>query len=164
MDRERTPQGARPTESVWDYPRPPVVVPDDRPVRVETSETVLGATTSSVRVLETSHPPVFYIPERDVEMEWLMMNSHTTVCEFKGRARYYDLLLPGRVVWNVGWTYPDPTPEFRQLQGMIAFYPAKVDCYVDDVRVGSQEGGFYGGWITPEIEGPFKGAPGTTGW
>lgn len=124
----------------------------------------MGSTTSSVRVLETSHPPVFYIPNRDVEMEWLMMNSHTTVCEFKGRARYYDLLLPERVVWNVGWTYPDPTPEFRQLHGMIAFYPAKVDCYVDDVRVSSQEGGFYGGWITPEIEGPFKGAPGTTGW
>ena len=157
-------QSARRTESVWDYPRPPIVESDDRVVKVMAGDRILAETTSSVRVLETSHPPVFYIADHDVDMNWLLQNDHVTVCEFKGRARYYDLCLPSGVVWNVAWTYPDPNCGFEVLAHRLAFYPGKADCFVDGLRVVPQEGDFYGGWITPEIEGPFKGGPGTTGW
>lgn len=154
----------RPPESVWDYPRPPSVEDDHRRVRVMVGETALADSVTSVRVLETSHPPVFYLPRQDVDMSWLLTNAHMSVCEYKGRARYFDLCLPDRVVWNVAWTYPDPSPGYDRLRGMIAFYPSRVSCYVDEVSVTPQEGDFYGGWITPEITGPFKGAPGTSGW
>lgn len=151
-------------ESVWDYPRPPAVVPDTRLVTVLNGDQVLASTTNSLRVLETSHPPVFYLPPADVDMEVLRLNRHHTFCEYKGRASYYDLASPHASTRNVAWTYPDPAAGYESLKDMVAFYPAKVDCFVADETVHTQEGDFYGGWITSEIVGPFKGGPGTLGW
>lgn len=150
-------------ESVWDYPRPPRISPDDRRVVVESNGVVLADTTSAVRVLETSHPPVFYIAPEDVAINHLLPSSHTSFCEFKGKAAYWDLD-SGRRIPQVAWSYPNPMAGFTAIADWLAFYPSKVDCYVAGERVDSQEGGFYGGWITAEVTGPFKGGPGTLGW
>ena len=150
------------TESVWDYPRPPVVRRDDRYIRVTDGEQTVAESRRAVRVLETSHPPVFYLPSSDVEMSLLTQNERSTFCEFKGRAVYWDLSGTDRT--SVAWSYPDPNPGFELITGHLAFYPSKVDCFVDDEEVTAQEGDFYGGWITSEILGPFKGGPGTWGW
>lgn len=147
-------------ESVWDYPRPPVVRPDDRSIRVTNDEQTIAESNRAVRVLETSHPPVFYIPRTDVDMSLLTPNGRSTVCEFKGRAVYWDL----DSLRSVAWSYPDPTTGFESIANHLAFYPSKVDCFVDNERVVAQEGDFYGGWITSEVRGPFKGGPGTWGW
>lgn len=147
-------------ESVWDYPRPPVVRADSRSVRVANGDQTIAESTRSVRVLETSHPPVFYVPRSDVDMSLLMQNNRSTVCEFKGRAVYWDL----DAIRDVAWSYPDPTPGFEAITDYLAFYPSKVDCFVDNEPVQAQEGDFYGGWITAEVRGPFKGGPGTWGW
>ncbi|MGD2042202.1 MAG: DUF427 domain-containing protein [Acidimicrobiia bacterium] len=157
------PNSALAPESVWDYPRPPRIDPDDRHVVVATDGLVLAETTSAVRVLETSHPPVFYIDPDQVVIEYLVASQHTTVCEFKGRAVYWDLAV-GRRLSRVAWSYPDPNPGFAEIADWFAFYPSKVDCYVAGERVDPQAGGFYGGWITAEVTGPFKGGPGTHGW
>ncbi len=154
----------RSRESVWDYPRPPRVELDDRRVVVMSGEIELATTTIAHRVLETSHPPVFYIPAQHVGWAHLKPNRHTTFCEYKGRANYFDLKGGAQVIRNVAWTYRTPSPGFEQLRDMVAFYPGKVDCYVEGVKVEPQAGDFYGGWITPEIDGPFKGGHGTTGW
>jgi uncharacterized protein (DUF427 family) len=151
------------TESVWDYPRPPRVEADSRRIVVKSGGIVIADSTSTMRILETSHPPAFYLPARDVDMSLLKPGSRHTFCEFKGTASYYDLIEPNRVR-QVGWTYLDPSPGYEEIKDMICFYPSKVECYVADERVTPQEGGFYGGWITGEIVGPFKGAPGTLGW
>ena len=148
------------TESVWDYPRPPRVEKDDRRVVVKLGEVVIADTTGAVRVLETSHPPVFYLPLRDVAAEQLARTERRTFCEFKGVAHYWDVA----GVPNVAWGYDDPSPGFEELVDRITFYPGSFDCFVGDDVVTSQEGDFYGGWITPEITGPFKGGPGTLGW
>ena len=150
------------TESVWDYPRPPVVDPDDRLVRVSFEGLTIAESNQTVRILETSHPPVFYIPPRDIELSLLSMSQRSTFCEFKGEASYWDLSSAG--IDSVGWSYPNPSPGFEAIRDWMAFYPSKVDCYVDGEQVKPQEGDFYGGWITPEIRGPFKGGPGTWGW
>lgn len=150
-------------ESVWDYPRPPRVEADSRRVVVKSGGTVIADSTSAVRILETSHPPAFYIPTEDVDMSLLKLGSRHTFCEFKGTASYYDLIEPKRV-HQVGWFYPEPSQGYEEITDMISFYPSKVECYVADEQVVPQEGGFYGGWITSEIVGPFKGAPGTLGW
>lgn len=151
-------------ESVWDYPRPPRVESYARTVAVKIDVRHLAETTRAVRVLETSHPPVFYIPPEDIDMRLLEPNLHSTFCEFKGRAEYFDLRSPERSVRNVAWTYLDPSAGYERLRGMVAFYPGKVDCFVAGEPVCAQVGGFYGGWITRDIEGPFKGGPGTLGW
>ncbi len=152
-------------ESVWDYPRPPRVEPDSRRVRVLFNGETLADSRNALRVLETSHPPVFYLPPEDVRMEFLRPSPQRTFCEFKGRASYYDLQVGERRVENVAWYYPDPAPGYEALQHHIAFYPSRVDaCFVGDEPVRAQEGDFYGGWITDEIVGPFKGGPGTRGW
>ena len=151
------------TESVWDYPRPPVVKSDDRTVRVTDGEQRIAESTRTRRVLETSHPPVFYIPRADVDMSLLTRNDRSTFCEFKGRAVYWDLDGARRLT-SIAWSYPDPSPGFESITDHLAFYPSRVDCFVDNEPVGAQEGDFYGGWITPEIRGPFKGGPGTLGW
>jgi uncharacterized protein (DUF427 family) len=117
----------------------------------------------TTRVLETSHPPVFYVPPEDVAMELLSPSGRQTVCEFKGSATYWDLV-DERPIRNVAWSYPRPTTGFADIRDWIAFYPSKVECFVGGERVEPQDGGFYGGWITPEITGPFKGAAGTWGW
>jgi len=164
MNQHRT-RPAPGQESVWDYPRPPRVEETARHVQVVFNGEVIADTRRTKRVLETSHPPVYYIPPEDVRMEYLTQAGHRTWCEWKGRASYYNLAMAGRQVDNAAWFYPDPAPGYAAIQGHVAFYPAKMDaCYVDGERVQAQPGDFYGGWITSEIVGPFKGGPGTMGW
>lgn len=153
----------RPRESVWDYPRPPMIDHDDRQVMVSSVGRLLADTARAARVLETSHPPVFYIHPDDVAIEHLSASQHSTFCEFKGRAVYWDLN-GDQAVPHVAWSYPEPTSGFATIADWIAFYPAKIECFVGGERVKAQKGGFYGGWITDEITGPFKGGPGTRGW
>ena len=157
--------GGRGVESVWDYPRPPRVVPSSRLVQVVFNERVVAETRASLRVLETSHPPTYYIPPGDVQREYLIPTNRTSFCEFKGMAVYYSLEVDGRVAENAAWSYHNPPQAFVTIRDYVAFYPGRVDaCYVDGERVQAQEGDFYGGWITSDITGPFKGAPGTSGW
>ena len=152
-------------DSVWDYPRPPRVEASQKLVRVEFAGEVIAETTRAYRVLETSHPPVFYIPLEDVRGEFLRPSRRRTYCEFKGEAAYYDLVAGGREIREAAWCYPEPSARYEALRGHVAFYPGRVDAaWVGDEQVTPQEGDFYGGWITSEIEGPFKGAPGTAGW
>ena len=152
-------------ESVWDYPRPPRVEASQRSVRVEFAGEVIAETTRAWRVLETSHPPVYYIPLEDVRSEFLRASQRRTYCEFKGEAGYYDLVVAGREVKNAAWYYSEPNACFEAIRDHVAFYPGKVDAaWVDEERVEAQAGDFYGGWITSEIEGPFKGGAGTASW
>ncbi len=156
---------AQSRESVWDYPRPPRVEQSSRQLRVVFNDTTVAESTGSLRVLETSHPPVYYIPPDDVQMEFLSRSGHTSYCEFKGRATCYNLELGHRTAMNAAWSYHNPARGYESLKDHLAFYPGRVDvCYVDGERVQAQEGDFYGGWITSDIEGPFKGGPGTRGW
>ncbi len=147
-------------ERVWDYPRPPAVVPCERRVRVELGGAIAADSTRALRVLETSHPPVIYIPAEDVTAVLTPSRARQTFCEFKGVASYLDHA--GR---PVAWTYPSPSHGYEALRDHIAFYPGRVDAaWLDDERVLAQEGDFYGGWITADLVGPFKGPPGTLGW
>jgi len=128
-------------------------------------DVTIADTTRALRVLETSHPPGYYIPPEDVRREYLRPSRRHTFCEFKGRASYYDLEVDGQIVRDAAWYYPDPAPGYEAIRDHLAFYPGRVDeAYVDDERVQAQQGDFYGGWITAEIIGPFKGGPGTLGW
>ncbi len=152
-------------ESVWDYPRPPRVEPTSKRIRVVFNGVTIADTTRAIRVLETSHPPSFYIPMDDVQEQYLTRTAQRTYCEFKGAASYWTLKVEARVSENAAWGYLDPARGYEAITGYITFYPSRVDaCYVDDEQVVPQEGDFYGGWITSEIVGPFKGAPGTWGW
>ena len=152
-------------ESVWDYPRPPRVEETARHVEVVINGEVIAETRRAKRVLETSHPPVYYIPPDDIRMEYMTETARSTRCEWKGQASYYNLSVGGRQVKNAAWFYPNPAPGYEAIQGHLAFYPGKMDaCYVDGERVQVQPGDFYGGWITGDIVGPFKGGPGTAGW
>jgi uncharacterized protein (DUF427 family) len=152
-------------ESVWDYPRPPRLEEVDKKVKVVFGGVTLAYTTRAKRVLETSHPPVYYVPPEDIRTEHLRPSEGTSYCEWKGRARYYDVVAEGREEPRAAWFYPSPTPSFASLEDYVAFYPSKMDaCWLGGEKVEAQEGDFYGGWITPEIVGPFKGAPGTWGW
>lgn len=151
-------QSDRPRESVWDYPRPPRLEQSRRHITVELDGEVIAETDRALRVLETSHPPTYYIPPEDVRFDLLSRSEHSTFCEWKGRASYYHLELGGERVENAAWTYPAPAPAFEDLTDYVAFYPSKMDrCTVDGEEVESQQGGFYGGWITADVEGPFKG-------
>ena len=153
-------------ESVWDYPRPPRAEPSTRRVRVVLGGVTIADCTRAVRVLETSHPPAYYIPLEDVLAGSLEPASgRTTFCEWKGTARYLDAVAGGRRSEAAAWTYDRPVAGFESIAGKVAFYPSAVDaCFVDDERVEAQEGDLYGGWITSEITGPFKGGPGSAGW
>jgi uncharacterized protein (DUF427 family) len=152
-------------ESVWDYPRPPRLEPSTRRIRVLFAGEVIADTTRALRVLETSHPPVYYIPPQDLQTRWLERSSRSSFCEFKGRARYHGIKVGDRRSADAAWSYPDPTPRFEPIRDHLAFYPSRVDeCWVDEERVEAQPGDFYGGWITSEVVGPFKGDPGTWGW
>ena len=152
-------------ESVWDYPRPPRLEQSAKRIRIEFAGEVIAETIRAIRVLETSHPPVFYIPPDDVREQFLIRSAKTSFCEFKGRAGYFDLIVGEIRSKDAGWFYPNPSPKFAEIRDHLTFYPSRVDaCFVDGERVKSQEGDFYGGWITREIVGPFKGAPGTWGW
>jgi uncharacterized protein (DUF427 family) len=154
------------TESVWDYPRPPAVVPSYERVVIELDGAIVVDTQRPLRVLETSHPPVYYVPEDDIAKGVLSPVTGTTWCEFKGSASYFDVVSPsGRVVSRAAWHYPEPIAGYEVLVGHVAFYPGRMDrCTVDDGLVVAQDGDFYGGWITSRVTGPFKGAPGTAGW
>ena len=147
---------------MWDYPRPPVVVADPRRIVVGDPADPLADTTGAVRVLETASPPTFYLPPSDVRVDRLGVVPGTSLCEWKGAARYWALASEPAIV--VGWDYPDPFPEYATLVGWVAFYPGRVACWVDGERARPQAGGFYGGWVTDELVGPFKGEPGTAGW
>jgi len=152
-------------ESVWDYPRPPRVEQSSRQVRVVFSNTTIAETNRALRVLETSHPPVYYIPPGDVQQQFLSRAEHQSYCEFKGLATYYTLRVGEKVAENAAWSYHNPSRGYESIKDHLAFCPGRVDaCYVDGERVQAQEGDFYGGWITSDIKGPFKGGTGTTGW
>lgn len=153
------------TESVWDYPRPPRVEPAERRVRIEAGGRTIVDTSRAQRVLETSHPPVYYIPPTDILAGALEPNPRRTICEFKGVAHYWNIVVDDTRLEAAAWSYPEPSPGFESIADHVAFYPSRMDaCFVDDERVIAQEGDFYGGWITPEITGPFKGGRGTAGW
>jgi uncharacterized protein (DUF427 family) len=144
-------------ESVLDYPRPPRIEPSSRRVRVIVDGETLADSTRAVRVLETGHPPVWYIPPEDIRMEMLDNSTTSTFCEWKGTASYWTLMAEGRTVENVAWSYEQPIPGFESLRGYLAFYPSRVDaCYVDDEQVTPEPADYYGGWITSEIVGPFN--------
>jgi uncharacterized protein (DUF427 family) len=154
-------------ESVWDYPRPPRVQRDAREVVVRAGDVEIARSTSSHRVLETASPPAFYLPPADVRMDLLSVARGESYCEWKGAARYWTLVLgePGEtVIERVAWSYPDPRDGFDAIKDHLAFYPGRVECFVAGTRVLPQPGRFYGGWITPEIVGPFKGEPGSESW
>ncbi len=152
-------------ESVWDYPRPPRVEPSSKRVQVVFNGLIIADSTAAVRVLETSHPPVYYVPARDIIMAHLSRTSRSSFCEFKGQAGYYTITVAERQAVNAAWYYPNPAPGYELLRDAVAFYPGRMDaCYVGAERVQAQEGDFYGGWITSELVGPFKGGPGTIGW
>ena len=152
-------------ESVWDYPRPPRVEETRKRIVVELNGVVVADSARTKRVLETSHPPVYYIPRDDIKMEFLKRNSRTSFCEWKGKAVYFDAVFHGRVVENFAWSYPDPNPAYSLLKDHLAFYAGLADaCTVDGERVTPQPGRFYGGWITDDVAGPFKGEPGSEGW
>lgn len=152
-------------ESVWDYPRPPKLEDSSKHIQVIFNGVTIADTRRAKRVLETSHPPVYYIPREDIQAEFVTPASHSSFCEFKGRAGYVTLAVGCKRTENAGWFYADPTLEFAGIKDYIAFYPSKMDaCLVDGEAVTPQAGDFYGGWITSDIVGPFKGEPGTWGW
>jgi uncharacterized protein (DUF427 family) len=153
-------------ERVWDYPRPPAVTSCRRRIRLELAGEALADSTRALRVLETSHPPTVYVPPDDVRGDLLAASgARSTWCEFKGAARYLDAVVDGRRVHAVAWTYRDPTPAYQALRDHVAFYPGRVDvAWMGDERVQAQASDFYGGWITADLVGPFKGPPETLGW
>lgn len=153
------------SESVWDYPRPPRVEPAPARIRIVVGGETIVDTEAAQRVLETSHPPVYYVPFDAVRAGVLTPHARSTFCEFKGRARYWTVTAGDVHAEAAAWSYPEPSPGYEALVDHVAFYPSRVDaCFVDEERVAAQEGDFYGGWITSDIEGPFKGGPGTWGW
>jgi uncharacterized protein (DUF427 family) len=152
-------------ESVWDYPRPPRVERSPKCVVVVLGGVEVCRTTTASRVLETSHPPSWYLPMDDWAPGSLVPAAGTSFCEWKGVARYVDVVGGDRRAERAAWTYPEPVPAYDVLRGTVAVYPGRMDsCTVDGETVRPQEGGFYGGWVTDDVVGPFKGAPGTLGW
>ena len=153
-------------ESVWDYPRPPKLELTNHHITIEFGGETIASSNRAYRVLETSHPPVYYLPQDDLRMAFIFQNSNKrSFCEFKGRAIYWDIKTAQKSVKEVAWSYPSPTPSFSGIKDYLAFYPSQMDaCYVNDELVKAQEGDFYGGWITSNIVGPFKGGAGTWGW
>ena len=146
-------------ESVWDYPRPPAIVDDFRTVRVLALDgTLLAETSTSKRVLETASPPTFYLPPEALQMDLEPVDG-SSFCEWKGEAKYFAY-----ADRRLAWCYSKPTQAFAELTDWLCFYPAECQCYVAGQRVRAQAGGFYGGWITDEIVGPYKGEPGRSGW
>ena len=152
-------------ENVWDYPRPPRVEPVHRRLAVEVWGRLVAETTEGLRVLETSHPPAYYFPLADIAQELLVPGGRRSVCEFKGPATYWDLQLGRHTIADIAWSYVDPWPGYEALADHLAFYPAKCSrCLVGGEVATFQAGDFYGGWITSNLRGPFKGPPGTAHW
>ncbi|MFF4901837.1 DUF427 domain-containing protein [Streptomyces sp. NPDC001068] len=153
------------TESVWDYPRPPALLRETRRITVECGGDVVADTTKALKILETSHPPVFYVPPDDVRTDLLRAAPRRSWCEWKGSAEYWDVVVGTDIRPLAAWSYPAPRPPYELLIGHVAFYAGRVDrCTVGGCTVLPQEGDFYGGWITPEVKGPFKGGGHTHGW
>jgi uncharacterized protein (DUF427 family) len=152
-------------ESVWEYPRPPRVEPVADRIRVIVDGVVIADSTRAVRVLETSHPPTYYVTPVDCRTDLLTTGRGRSVCEWKGSATYHSLIVGDRRVDDIAWSYERPLPGYESIAWYLAFYPGRVDeAWVGDERVRAQAGGFYGGWITSRVRGPFKGEPGTLGW
>jgi uncharacterized protein (DUF427 family) len=150
---------------VWDYPRPPRLEPSRRRVRVVVDDVVVADSDRALRILETAGPPTYYVPPDDVRMDLLVPAEGHTMCEWKGEAGYRHVQVGDRTARKAAWTYPDPKPEFEQIRDYIAFYPGRVDAaYLDDELVRPQPGRYYGGWVTDDIVGPFKGEPGSESW
>ncbi len=163
----RPPFAAKPgpgQTSVWDFPRPPRLAPDSREVVVRWAGVEVARTRKAVRVLETAHPPSFYLPWDDVARHLLKPAAGSSFCEWKGPAQYWTLVSGDRRLVGVAWSYPRPLAGAEMLADCVAFYPTALECSVDGAAVRAQPGGFYGGWITPELVGPFKGEPGSDGW
>ena len=152
-------------ESVWDYPRPPALEPVAERIMVRFAGEVIADTIRAYRVLETSHPPVYYLPPSDIRMDLIQPAPGSSICEFKGEASYVTIIAGGRKSERAGWVYKQPTRPFVAIAGFFAFYASRVDeAFVGEEIVAAQPGDFYGGWITSRIVGQFKGAPGTLGW
>ena len=153
------------TESVWDYPRPPRIDSAEEPVLVRFNGKIIAESRRALRVLETSHPPAYYIPLEDIRSEYIKPVSRKTFCEWKGSASYYDVVVAERRAPAAAWSYETPNKGFEAIRGYLCFYAGAMDeCRVGDEIVQAQAGSFYGGWITSNITGPFKGGPGTSGW
>jgi uncharacterized protein (DUF427 family) len=153
-------------ESVWDYPRPPRLAPDTREVVIRVGDFEIARTRRALRLLETASPPTFYIPFDDARPDCLIPAPEfgATLCEWKGNARYWSLELPGGRLAGVAWSYPDAAAPYEAIRDHFSLYPGRVPCFVNGEAVRPQEGGVYGGWVTSEIVGPWKGGPGTSGW
>ncbi|NJN71690.1 MAG: DUF427 domain-containing protein [Limnothrix sp. RL_2_0] len=152
-------------ESVWGYPRPPRLEHCPKQIEIVFNGVAIASTNNSYRVLETSHPPVYYLPPQGLRLDLLQPESGQSFCEWKGVAKYYNLVVGDKVAKKVAWYYPTPTPAFAAIAQYVAFYAQPMDiCSIDGEQVTPQPGGFYGGWITENIVGPFKGEPGSFGW
>jgi len=152
-------------ESVWDYPRPPRLEAVRKQVEVIFGGQTIALTLEPMRVLETSHPPVYYLPRNSIVPGVLVPTDRTTFCEFKGVASYFTVVQGGHFEPDAAWTYEEPVSDYEAMAGHVSFYPGRMDtCLVDGDFVQGQPGGFYGGWVTSDIAGPFKGAPGSEGW
>lgn len=152
-------------ESVWSFPRPAVAQPTNVHIIIEHAGSVVANTRASIRTLETSHPPSYYIPRADIAHGVLRPAQGSSLCEWKGAASYWDVVIGEIVLPRVGWSYANPTPAFAMLRDHVAFYAAPFDrCSVNGEKVTPQPGAFYGGWITNALAGPFKGGPGSQGW
>jgi uncharacterized protein (DUF427 family) len=148
------------SESVWDYPLPPKVEDFPKLIKIVSNGEIIADSLNSKRVLEKGHPPVYYLPMQDINSKLLKPTFRRTWCEWKGKAKYYDVVVGDHISRNAAWFYPSPTPEFIEIADYVAFYADKMEaCYVGDEHVEAQGGGFYGGWITSTIQGPFKGSP-----
>jgi uncharacterized protein (DUF427 family) len=161
-----TPDPAGPgQESVWSYPRPAVAEPSRRHLKIVHCGVTIAETHNAIRTLETSHPPTYYFPPDDIAPLILRPSPRRSFCEWKGEAIYFDVIMQGQTLRDAGWSYPDPNPAFLSLRNHVAFYAGPFDaCFVDDARVTPQPGSFYGGWISPDVAGPFKGVPGSNFW
>ena len=152
-------------ESVWDYPRPPRLEPVSERIRIVFADVTIADSISAFRVLETSHPPNYYLPLDDVLDGVLTRSPGSSFCEWKGEAHYFDVIGGGHRIRGGAWGYTEPTAEFEPIAGHVAFYCTPMEaCFVGDEQAVPQPGGFYGGWITSGVTGPFKGEPGTNGW
>lgn len=152
-------------EDVWSYPRPPAIEPVAKLVRIDFADRTIAETDRAFRVLETSHPPVYYLPPAAFSGCELLPAAGSSFCEWKGVARYWTIRVGDRRADRVAWSYPDPTAPYAALRDHLAVYADRMDaCFVGGERVTPQPGGFYGGWITADLKGPFKGVPGSHGW
>ena len=164
MNRNRVAPGPG-QESVWDYPRPPKLENFNGHIRIVFNNETIVDTNRAFRILETSHPPTYYLPIADFKKDVLQSTSDTSFCEFKGVAKYWNLVLRNKTAEKAAWGYPNPVDRYSALRNTVSVYAHLVDaCYINDEKVQAQDGDFYGGWITSNIVGPFKGGAGTWGW